>query len=178
MGGLQKTFRRIRERYSGGANRPLRGYTVVLGTYAAVAGALTAGGRALGVRLPERFSAGDTVLLSVATHKASRLLTKDAVTSPLRAPFARYEEPAGMAELNESVRGRGAQHAVGEMLTCPFCLGVWTATALTAGFVAAPRATRVVATMLTAVAASDLMQIGYDGSKQLLQRTAREARDQ
>ncbi|PXY22889.1 hypothetical protein BAY60_19910 [Prauserella muralis] len=153
--------------YAGEANRPLRGYLVVLGTYAGLAGALTAAGRALGVRLPQRISTGDTVRVAVATHKASRLLAKDAVTSPLRAPFAHYEEPAGMAELNESVRGHGAQHAVGEMLTCPFCLSVWIATGMTAGLVAAPRATRVVSTLLTVVAASDFLQIAYDTGKQV-----------
>jgi len=38
----------------------------------------------------------------------------------------------------ESVRGHGPQHAVGELISCPFCLGLWTATALTAGMVYAP----------------------------------------
>ncbi|WP_199430526.1 DUF1360 domain-containing protein [Qaidamihabitans albus] len=177
MVGLKIALRRVQDIYAGNADRPLRGYVVVLGTYLSLATLLAAGGRAFGVRLPERFGVGDTVLLSVATHKASRLLSKDAVTSPLRAPFARYEEPAGMAELNESVRGHGAQHALGEMLTCPFCLSVWTATALGTGFVTAPRATRLVSTVLTAVAASDMLQLGYDGGKQLLERTARQAKD-
>lgn len=65
-------------------------------------------GRGLGVRLPARVGFGDVALLGVATHKASRLLTKDAVTSPLRVPFARFEEETGMGEVNESIRGHGA----------------------------------------------------------------------
>ncbi|SFO99557.1 Protein of unknown function [Amycolatopsis arida] len=178
MSILARTGRRIRELYQGDADRPLRGYLVVLGTYGGLAAALTAGGRALGVRLPERIGLGDTVLLSVATHKASRVLAKDTITSPLRAPFTRYEAPAGESELQESVRGDGAQHAIGEMITCPFCLGVWIATGLTAGMVAAPRPTRLVSTVLTVVAAADVLQIGYDMSKQLLTRAARAAHPQ
>lgn len=158
--------RRIRERYEGDGRRPLQGYLLVLGTYGSLAGLAGILGRVTGVRLPERFSLGDTLLLSIATHKASRLLAKDAVTSPVRAPFARFEEPAGAAELNESVRGKGAQHAVGELLTCPFCLAVWTSSALSAGMVFAPRATRLVCTVLTAVTASDTLQIAYDAAKE------------
>jgi hypothetical protein len=118
------------------------------------------------VKLPEQLTVRDTVLLCLGTHKASRLLAKDAVTSPLRAPFARYEEPAGEAELNESVRGSGLQHAVGELVTCPFCLAVWVSSGLTAGLVFAPRVTRLVLNALTAIAVSDTLQLVYDNVKQ------------
>ncbi len=41
---------------------------------------------------------------------------------------------------------------------------------LAAGMVFAPRPTRLVTTVLTAVAASDTMQLAYDAGKQLQQR--------
>lgn len=170
-GRLRRLGQRLQHAYAHGHDRPLGGYTAVLGGYGALLGLLTGIGRACGVRLPERFSVQDTVLLCLATHKASRLLAKDAVTSPLRAPFVRYEEPAGEAELNESVRGTGVQHAVGELVTCPFCLGVWVSSGLTAGLAFAPRATRTVLTALTAIAASDAIQLAYDGAKQRLMRS-------
>src|SRR6266568_6180594 len=50
-----------------------------------------------------------------------RLITKDPVTSPLRAPFTVFEGQEGQAELKEEVRGHGARKAVGELVTCPFC---------------------------------------------------------
>lgn len=149
-----------------GESRPLPGYLLAIGSYAALAGVVSVAGRLTGVRLPERFSFGDTALVSVATHKASRLLTKEAVTSPLRAPFTRYEQAAGHAELKESPRkDHPAQHAIGELLTCPFCAGVWIASGLTAGLVFAPRLTRLVSTALAAVAASDALNIAYDKLK-------------
>lgn len=162
---ISRRARRVRQGYAHGEDRPLAGYAAVLGGYSTMLGLLTAIGRVTGTRPPERFTVQDTVLLGLATHKASRLLSKDAVASPLRAPFARYEEPAGEAELNESVRGNGVRHAVGELLTCPFCLDVWVASGLTAGLVFAPRVTRTVLTALTAIGMSDMVQLAYDGAK-------------
>jgi hypothetical protein len=52
-------------------------------------------------------SAGDTVV----TAEASRPLAQDSVTSPLRAPFTRYAEAAGEANLTES--GRRHLHVAG-----------------------------------------------------------------
>src|SRR5690606_41186876 len=58
-----------------------------------------------------------------STHKLSRLLAKDPVTSPIRAPFTRYKGVSGPAELREEPR-----NTVGELLSCPFCIAQWTAT--------------------------------------------------
>jgi hypothetical protein len=162
---LRRLAHRIQQDYAGGQDRPLGGYSLLIGAYTTVLGALTALGRVRGARLPDRYGAQDIVLLCVATHKASRLLAKDAVTSPLRAPFTRYEEPAGEGEVNESVRGTGVRHSVGELLSCPFCLAVWISSGLTAGLVIAPRATRLVMTALTAIAGSDAIQLVYDRAK-------------
>jgi hypothetical protein len=169
-GAFARVVDRVRRGYQGEEDRPLGGYVTVLGLYGGLVTAATVLARALDKRPPERVGVADTVLLGVATHKLSRLVTKEAVTSPLRAPFTRYEEPAGAAEVNESVRGTGAQHAIGELVNCPFCVGVWAASGLTAGLVFAPRLTRLVVSTLSAIAVSDTLQIGYDAAKQHLER--------
>lgn len=161
---VESLIRRVKQQYQGDEDRPLGGYLAVLGVYGGVTGALAVLARALRIP-PPRPDITDTVLLSIATHKLSRLLSKDAVTSPLRAPFTRYEEPTGEGELMESARGHGVQHAAGELVTCPFCLAVWVATGLSAGMVFAPRLTRLVCTTLTAVAVSDGLQLVYDKAK-------------
>jgi hypothetical protein len=158
-------LRALRGEYAPGQSFPLGGYVISGGTYMAVVASLSAAVQASGRELPERPSVMDILLLSVATHKVSRLVAKDSVTSPLRAPFTRYEKPAGHAELVEQVRGHGTRHAVGELISCPFCLAVWVSTVLTAGLVLAPRLTRLVATGLTAVAVSDFLQLGYAAAK-------------
>lgn len=156
----------VQESYAKGEDRPLRGYLGALGTYAALVGAAVVVGRKTGTRLPDRVPVADLALLTVATHKASRLLTKSSVMAAVRAPFTRFEESAGVGEVQESVRSRGAGHSVGELLTCPFCAGVWIAGGFAAGLVFAPRATRLAASVLGVVAGSDLLQLAYEAVKQ------------
>lgn len=118
-------------------------------------------------RLPARVDVGDLALLGVATHKASRLVAKDKVTSVLRAPFAEFEEEGDGAEVNERPRGQGPRLAVGELLTCPFCLGPWVGSVLAAVFVVAPRAARFGAAILAAAAMSDALHRGDEALRRL-----------
>lgn len=143
---------------------PLAGYTVLLGAWTGIFGGLAAGAAATG-RLPDRIAAGDIVLLGVATHKLTRLVTKDWVTAPLRAPFVRYEGSAGGGEVKEEARGTGLRKAMGDLLTCPWCTGPWVAGALMAGLVTRPRATRVLAATFSAVAVSDFLHHAYQAAK-------------
>ncbi|MFJ9948332.1 DUF1360 domain-containing protein [Kitasatospora sp. NPDC091207] len=55
------------------------------------------------------------------------------------------------------MRGTGMRHAVGDLATCPYCAGLWTATALTVAHFFAPAAARVITTALSAGA--DLLQL-------------------
>ncbi|MFC7532626.1 DUF1360 domain-containing protein [Actinoplanes sp. GCM10030250] len=168
MTSLSDRVSRVSRAYAPHDHRPLAGYLVAMGAFGALAASLAAAARVTGRPVPERPSAADVALLSIATHKLSRLIAKDAVTSPLRAPFTRYSEPAGAAELNEEVRDEGSsvRHGIGELITCPFCLAVWVATGLTGGLVLAPRLTRLAATVLTATAVSDFLQMGYSIAKE------------
>lgn len=166
---LRERMRRLREAYAPHEHRPLGGYLAALGVYAGVTTGLATVIRASGRAVPERVAASDVVLLSIATHKLSRVMTKDAITSPLRAPFTEYEKPIGRGEVMEQVRAQGspARHALGELLSCPFCFAVWVATALTGGLVLAPRLTRLVASTFTAVAVSDFLQLAYAAAHRL-----------
>ena len=141
--------------------RPLVSYAGLLGVYGAGVAGLAALMVAAGRRIPERISISDLALTAVATHRVSRTLAKDPVTSPLRAPFTRFKGTAGPAELAEETRGRGIRKAIGELITCPFCLAQWAATGFIGGLLVAPRATRAVAAVFAVVAASDTLQLGY-----------------
>jgi hypothetical protein len=163
VGSLRHRLHRVGESYGGG--QPLRGYLTTLTVYGTVVSGLAGAARLAGKRGPRRPDTGDVVLLSVATHKLSRLLAKEAVTSPLRAPVTRFRGAAGSSEVNEEPRLGGPGHAAAELMSCPFCLGVWVATGLCAGLVFMPRLTRLVAAGLTMVAASDFLQLAYDAAK-------------
>jgi len=170
---MDRLRRPLGQAYAPHEHRPLGGYSGSMAMFALASGGLASLIKATGRALPERPALSDVVLLSVATHKLSRLLTKASVTSPLRAPFTRYAGPAGPGELMEEVRadGSGTRHAIGELVTCPFCMAIWAATALTGGLVLAPRATRLVATVMTAVAASDFLQLAYAAAQDVHRRS-------
>jgi hypothetical protein len=106
--------------------------------------------------------------VTVATHKASRLLAKDRVTSAVRAPFTEFEDDAGPGEVSERARGRGLRRALGELVICPYCLGLWIAAAFGAGLVIAPWPTRWAAGVLAAVFGSDVLQIVYKKAEDTL----------
>jgi Protein of unknown function (DUF1360) len=136
---------------------PLRAYGGLIATFASVGAA----GLALASRrgLPNRIGLGDLVLLSTATHHAARLITKDKVTSVARSPFTEYEGSGDPGEVEERPRGHGARRAIGELVSCPYCIGQWIALAGVTGVCVAPRATRVVASVLTVSAVSDYLQV-------------------
>jgi hypothetical protein len=147
--------------YAPGEERPLGSYVILTGTYAgALAGSLVVL-RDRGHQLPERFTAADVLLIGIATHKLSRLIAKDKVTSFLRAPFTRFQESAGQGEVEEEPCGHGPRLAVGELLACPYCLAQWVATGLTLGLIGAPRLTRLLSTIFVAHTVSDFLQVAY-----------------
>jgi hypothetical protein len=144
---------------------PLRDYAGLVAAFnAALAGALLLAERS-GRPLPQRMGAADIALIGVATHKLSRIVTKERVTAFMRAPFTRLERSAGHGELEEHARGHGLRRAVGELLVCPYCLSQWVAGAFTAGLVLAPRPTRLIAGMFSAVAVSDFLQLAYKAAE-------------
>jgi hypothetical protein len=150
--------------YTRGEPRPLAGDLGAMGVYLGLVTAGIATVRARGADLPTRLPIGDVALLTVATFRLSRRIAKDPVTSPLRAPFTTFEGPSGHAEVAEEVREHGGiKHAVGELLTCPFCLAQWVATGLVFAYANAPKATRLAALTMTMVAGSDVLQFVYDG---------------
>jgi hypothetical protein len=151
--------------YSAHEHRPLAGYSVLTTLF----GTSFAGGLALAAArrggLPERPDAWDLVTTGVATHKLTRLIAKDKVTSFIRAPFVRYKEPAGHGEVSEEPRGTGLRYATGELLVCPYCLAQWVAGAFAVGYVGAPRMTRLIAFLYTAETLADFLQLAYKAAE-------------
>jgi Protein of unknown function (DUF1360) len=144
--------------------RPLGAYTVLTGAFfCALAGSLAAaraGGREI-----DRPALADIALAGLATQKVSRLIAKDKVTSFLRAPFTRYQEPAGQGELEEEPRGTGMRYAIGELLVCPYCMAQWVAGGVAVGWLFAPRTTRLLSAMWAAQAMADGVQLAYAAGK-------------
>jgi uncharacterized protein DUF1360 len=146
-------------------DRLLGSYTALMGVFGAVFGTLLVVSRN---RLPDRFRTSDLVLGGIATHKISRLLAKDKVTQPLRAPFTKNPEEAGPSEVTEEPAGTGPRFVIGELVSCPYCLGMWVGSALLYGFALAPRLTRFVASVFTVHTLADFLQIAYSKGEDTL----------
>jgi hypothetical protein len=138
--------------------------------FMSIFGTLVASGLAIarrqGRELPAKTSAGELLLIGTASHKLSRVISKDKVTSPLRAPFTELEGKGGPAELEEASRGKGLQKAIGELLICPYCLGLWVVAAFSIGLIFAPRVTRFIASLFSALTISDFFQIAYKAAEE------------
>ncbi len=164
--GIRAAIQPEAQAYCNGEDRPLGGYVLVM----AVFGALVAGAAGLAGatgRKPPQLGPFDLLLIALGTHKLSRTISKDAVTSPLRAPFTRYQDNGGPGEVNEEVRSTGRiRHSIGELISCPFCLDMWIATGFAFGMVFAPRFTRLVAFTFAALTGADFLQLGYAAAQQ------------
>ena len=133
------------------AERPYPEYAVLTGAFgAALGGFLVLANR----RLPARVGFGDVVRIGLASYKIGRLVAKDEVTSWVRAPVTRDEEAS-------EPKHEGAARALGELVTCPYCVGVWTSAGLSCALVLLPRETRLVTTIFSAQAVADFLNAAF-----------------
>ena len=146
--------------------RPLGGYLLLTVLFQALVALGVLLLRRSGRALPESYPVSDVLLAGAATHKLARLIGKDKVTSFVRAPFTEYQGKGGPSEVEETPRGSGLRYAVGELLVCPYCLGLWISTGFGLGLAAAPRATRLVALVLSSLGISDFLQVAYKAAEE------------
>jgi Protein of unknown function (DUF1360) len=76
---------------------PLLAYTAFMAIFNVLFSGALLIARRQGRELPQRPAPGDVILVGVAAHKLSRLIGKDKVTSPLRAPFPNWKGGADRA---------------------------------------------------------------------------------
>ncbi|HKG36518.1 MAG TPA: DUF1360 domain-containing protein [Solirubrobacterales bacterium] len=149
------------ETAAGGRAAPAWAYIAPLATYASCLSGFLVWLLRSGRAIPQP-GARDVVMIGLATHKASRLLTKEKVTRPLREPFADVKGEGELPrELSQEPQGTGLRRVIGELLICPYCLAQWVGTAFFAGLAVAPRLTRFMAALLSAVAIADFLQPAY-----------------
>src|SRR5689334_8418888 len=165
---LAENAQAVKREYTHGDDKPLGAHLILVVIYNALVGAFFFWRARSGRPFPERVGAGDLLVAGVATHKLSRIVSKDRVTAPLRAPFTEFQEDGGPGEVEEKPRGTGMRRAIGQLLVCPYCLAQWVATGILGGLVVAPRVTRFVCSIFVAVTISDFLQILYKGSEKKL----------
>jgi len=130
---------------------PLPEYAALTGLFGGVLGGFLLLARR---RLPEHFGFGDVVRIGLASYKLGRLVAKDEVTTFVRAPVTQDEEAT-------EPKPEGLQRAMGELVTCPYCIGLWVASGLSYSLVLFPRQTRLVTTIFGAQAVADFLNAGF-----------------
>jgi uncharacterized protein DUF1360 len=105
-------------------------------------------------RLPERVGFGDVFRIGLASYKIGRLVAKDEVTSWVRAPVTKDEEAT-------EPKPQGIERALGELVTCPYCVSLWLASGLSYALVLFPRQTRLVTTVFGAQAVADFVNAAF-----------------
>jgi hypothetical protein len=116
----------------------------------------------------------DLALLGLATFRAGRVVAYDRVTEPLRAPVTETEPDEYGAGENVVAEGAGVRKAIGELVSCPSCVGMWVAAGLVCGLQVAPGPTRLAAAILSVSGLADLI----DNASEALSWTGQAARKQ
>jgi hypothetical protein len=126
-------------------------YLTLMGLFVGLFVALTAREGKRGRRSPAPIRPFDVALLALATFRLARIVAFDPITEPVRAPVARDTEEG------PEPKGRGVQRALGELISCPMCVGVWIGAALTYGLLWLPGPTRVFVAMFGAAGAAEAL---------------------
>ncbi|GAB1333634.1 DUF1360 domain-containing protein [Streptomyces sp. E-15] len=156
-------------RYDDRGDVPLGGYAALASLFVAGTGTFALVARRRGVRLPREVPPWDVALLGAATYKTSRLLTKDKITSFLRAPFTHRADEGEGSEVMDEPRGTGLRRAVGDLVSCPFCTAGWAAGALVCSYAAAPRFTRLLCGGLGALTVADWLQYAWTSTQRTVE---------
>src|SRR5215207_323131 len=97
----------------GSEDRSLGAYLALIGLFHVVFALFLLATKGSNRSIPQRVGLGDIVLFGVATHKLSYLVSNDAVTSAIRAPFTEFREMQSPSNVEEQARGTGLRKAVG-----------------------------------------------------------------
>ena len=87
------------------------------------------------------------LVLGLASYRAANIVSTEAITKPLRAPFVDEVEKGG--EKVEKPKKYGFLGATGLLIYCPSCTGVWLSAALVYLYLFFPAPTFLIALILT-----------------------------
>ncbi len=100
----------------------------------------------------------DLLLLGLTTFRAGRLVAYEGVAAPLRAPLTEtVPDSSGVGETVVAT-GTGVRFALGELVSCPICVGTWAAAGLVYGLHLAPRPTRVFLAVMSTTGVAEILQ--------------------
>lgn len=99
----------------------------------------------------------DLLVLGLATYRTGRLVAFERVAAPLREPVTKTVPDASGAGEAVVAAGTGWRWTLGELLSCPTCIGTWVAAGLVSGMRLAPRPTNVFAAIMSITGVAQLL---------------------
>ena len=136
---------------------PYEAYAAIVGVFVGGLGLAGAAAR-LFDRNPACQTPLDFAVLAAASFKAARTLAHDEVSSFLREPFVEGHAHEGD---EDPVETGDYRQAIGELVTCSRCVGTWSAAALAASQILAPRFGRLLTWSLATAGANDFLQTAF-----------------
>jgi Protein of unknown function (DUF1360) len=128
-------------------------YAALSAGWAALLGAVLVAARDKG---DEPVAAAEVLPIGLATFALAKLVAKEKVDRWVRAPFVDEH-----ADGHREPKGDGLRYAVGELLSCTRCVGMWSAAGLVALRITRPREARVINAVLGASALNDWGQSAF-----------------
>lgn len=100
------------------------------------------------------------VVLILASFRLTRLLVYDDITSWIRAPFVetKKEEVHGEFVYYLEPSGKGLRKWLGKLLSCHWCMGIWTSAGLYVGWLVWPEGFIVIAHILAIAGAAAIIE--------------------
>ncbi len=166
MAGQKQTAKQKQEQ----ARKERTTYVTLVGLLAGLVGAVALRDRQQD-QAPNLHPA-DLALLGLATFRAGRVVAYDRVMEPLRDPVTETEPDEYGAGENVVAEGSGVRKAIGELVSCPTCVGTWVAVGLVCGLQIAPGPTRLAAAILSVSGLAELV----DNASEALSWTGQAAR--
>jgi hypothetical protein len=108
----------------------------------------------------------DLAILVLASFRLTHLIVFDEITTFLREPFftVSYEiDSAGQVVRNTHFKGTGLRQWIGKLLSCYWCVGIWSGAAIVAVYVYVPAAYPVLLVLAIAGAAAVIETKMYAG---------------
>lgn len=99
----------------------------------------------------------DIVLIGFATFRLGRMVSYDRIMDPVRAPFTKVVADSSGEGKTIAPRGTGFRQSIGQLISCPICVGTWVAAFLVLMMLIAPDGTRIFLYILGAVALAELL---------------------
>lgn len=111
-------------------------------------------------KLPRNIHVLDLFLLGLAAARVSDIISTDDIMQWLREPFIEVdqEEIAGQEVQTRRGRGHGFRRVLGDLLSCPWCVGVWVAAGLTYALIIFPRFTWLFILIMAIAEVGSLLQ--------------------